>query len=274
MYVLIHSLSFFLLSLISASSVFCLLLSRFYAHRFKPIYFISNRSNEESATGMIGCYLLTSANPYYKGHTYIGFTVDPQRRLRQHNGELTNGAFRTEKRRPWQMVCYVFGFATHHGGLQLEWSWQHPLESKRVCEALKNVRRIGQHHLLKAKLRFLFEHFQTPPWCCAPLHLHFFTDEYYHLLEGFPPLPPQFIVTQGTHKQLYEWQARLRKPVLSQLLSTLNLVFAPLLSILIFAFLCFAMHTEHEQSKVLLLPHDGRAERFGTLPLHLGILSL
>ena len=39
-----------------------------------------------------GSYLLVSLNPTRKGRTYIGFTVNPERRLRQHNGELTKGA--------------------------------------------------------------------------------------------------------------------------------------------------------------------------------------
>lgn len=39
----------------------------------------------------LGCYLVVSLNPSTKGRTYIGFTVNPTRRLRQHNGELKNG---------------------------------------------------------------------------------------------------------------------------------------------------------------------------------------
>ena len=82
-----------------------------------------------------GCYLLTSQDPKNKGRTYIGcgatstlrllsaqlhccvvqssklpqlilcslyfgdhrFTVNPKRRLRQHNGEITAGAHRTKR---------------------------------------------------------------------------------------------------------------------------------------------------------------------------------
>lgn len=47
------------------------------------------------------CYLLVSVNPKYKNHTYIGFTVSPERRIRQHNGELPNGAKKTSIKRPW-----------------------------------------------------------------------------------------------------------------------------------------------------------------------------
>ncbi len=44
-----------------------------------------------------GCYLLESKNPKGKGRTYVGFTVNPRRRIRQHNGEIVNGAHKTKK---------------------------------------------------------------------------------------------------------------------------------------------------------------------------------
>jgi len=64
------------------------------------------------------CYLLFSGK-----QTYIGATVDPDRRLRQHNGEITGGARRTHGL-SWQRACYVSGFPTWNAALQFEWAWK------------------------------------------------------------------------------------------------------------------------------------------------------
>lgn len=56
--------------------------------------------------------------------TYVGATNDPDRRLRQHNGEISGGAFAT-KGRKWKRALYVGGFPDWQTTLQFEWAWKH-----------------------------------------------------------------------------------------------------------------------------------------------------
>ena len=53
---------------------------------------------------------------------YIGATVDPRKRLRQHNGEIVGGATRTRNRGPWSFERVTSGFRTWQEALQYEWA--------------------------------------------------------------------------------------------------------------------------------------------------------
>ncbi|KAL0050847.1 hypothetical protein WJX82_008369 [Trebouxia sp. C0006] len=124
-----------------------------------------------------GCYLLTSLDPKNKGRTYIGFTVNPRRRLRQHNGEITAGAHRTKRGRPWDMVLVVYGFPTKVQALQFEWAWQHPTASKAVREAAQRLGTVAMRGA-KGKVRLLFEMLNLDPWCYYPLTVQLLSTSY------------------------------------------------------------------------------------------------
>lgn len=70
-------------------------------------------------------YLLESS---IKKTTYVGATVDLNRRLRQHNKEICGGAHatgaRVKKGETWHRVCYITGFPDWRNALQFEWRFK------------------------------------------------------------------------------------------------------------------------------------------------------
>jgi len=69
-------------------------------------------------------YLLVSM----KGNTYIGATIDLERRLRQHNKEIKGGAHATgikvAQGETWSRAAHVSGFPDWQATLQFEWRWK------------------------------------------------------------------------------------------------------------------------------------------------------
>jgi structure-specific endonuclease subunit SLX1 len=93
-------------------------------------------------------YLLLSSD----NSTYVGATVDLDRRLRQHNKEIKGGATATgikvDKGETWIRAAHVKGFPDWQAALQFEWRWKQisrkintkqmkPLEKRMV--ALKQL---------------------------------------------------------------------------------------------------------------------------------------
>lgn len=73
--------------------------------------------------------------------TYIGATVDLDRRLRQHNKEISGGAHATgaqvDKGSHWRRVCHVANFPTWQAALQFEWRWKN-LSRRKDFLVIKN----------------------------------------------------------------------------------------------------------------------------------------
>lgn len=86
------------------------------------------------------------------GATYVGATINLDKRLRQHNGELKGGATATTKKLKsglsWQRICYVSNFPTWQAALQFEWRWKQL--SRRISNKTPMERRmIALNNLLE-----------------------------------------------------------------------------------------------------------------------------
>ena len=92
-------------------------------------------------------YLLLSSD----NSTYVGATVNLDRRLRQHNQEIKGGAFATKtkvnKGETWIRIAHIAGFSDWKSALQFEWRWKqltrqvtyyiHPIHRRMI--ALKKL---------------------------------------------------------------------------------------------------------------------------------------
>ena len=57
--------------------------------------------------------------------TYIGYTINPENRLKQHNGEKSGGAKYTRGNK-WEFAFIISGFETSQNALQCEWRLKNP----------------------------------------------------------------------------------------------------------------------------------------------------
>ncbi|KAI6182204.1 BMA-NPP-6, isoform e [Aphelenchoides bicaudatus] len=141
------------------------------------------------------CLISRSENPTYKNRCYVGYTVDPNRRVLQHNaGRQAGGANRTSNRGPWDMVCIVHGFPNSVSALRFEWAWQNPHKSKRVRDLYiqKNAK---NETPFTFKLRTVCNMLNVDPWKRLALTFRWLLPENE---QAFPiPLPSHLKVEYG-----------------------------------------------------------------------------
>jgi predicted GIY-YIG superfamily endonuclease len=98
-------------------------------------------SSTDSEEKTFCCYCLVSEQQT----TYVGFTTNLDRRLRQHNCDLQGGAKAT-KGKSWKRILSVTGFPTKQAALQFEWKWKYLSRKasgvtavERRCKALTDL---------------------------------------------------------------------------------------------------------------------------------------
>ena len=139
------------------------------------------------------CYLVGSLDPSMKGRSYVGFTVNPERRIRQHNGVLASGAKYTRRLRPCEMVLLVHGFPSKVQALQFEWAWQKPALSRAVRDAARRLKVSDRSSSLANKTRLVMAMLHVSPWRNLPLRVHFLNPTYAKLAKDKCDAPPEHV---------------------------------------------------------------------------------
>jgi predicted GIY-YIG superfamily endonuclease len=128
------------------------------------------------------CYLLCTDS----GQTYVGATIDPDRRLRQHNKEISGGAratgIKVAQGQLWKRVCYISGIPEWRSALQIEWRWK---QLSRT--AFKSIRNPIERRL-KALKRLL--ELEKPTEAAIPY-------------EAYPSGSPQIIWDLKNYEDIY-----------------------------------------------------------------------
>lgn len=113
---------------------------------------------------------------------YIGATVDPKKRLRQHNEEIKGGAFRTKSKGPWHYHCVISGFRTWHEALCFEWAFKYYTKRCRGNDSRENALATL---MMKEKWTI-----NSPPSSEVPLNVEYNPEQYGQPPENYEAVKP------------------------------------------------------------------------------------
>jgi predicted GIY-YIG superfamily endonuclease len=93
-----------------------------------------NEPNENTKEYYVYLLITNWDETFENCKTYIGATVNLDRRLKQHNGILSGGAKYTRKYKgSWKRICSIHNFPTWNSALQFEW------KLKNISKKIKNM---------------------------------------------------------------------------------------------------------------------------------------
>ena len=99
----------------------------------EPLTQMPSKKNKEPKETKYYCYILGQSKQLQKGtgKTYNGYTVNLNRRLRQHNGEIKGGAYATKGIGPWEFIAVMTCDKwTNVRAMQVEWLIRYPTRKK------------------------------------------------------------------------------------------------------------------------------------------------
>lgn len=94
-----------------------------------PPIFVVEKKEEKTKTYY--CYILQQKDKP-NSLNYVGYTVNYNRRIRQHNGIIKGGAFYTKNRGPWEFLCVMTSPSWNNiRAMQVEWLAKHPTRKRK-----------------------------------------------------------------------------------------------------------------------------------------------
>lgn len=132
------------------------------------------------------CYILGQTRQLNNGtgRTYNGYTVNLNRRLRQHNGEIKGGAFATKGIGPWEFIAVMTCDTWNNvRAMQVEWLIRYPTRKKPRPSSFAGA---------KGRISSLVEVCKRLGDDSVRLYIHPTFFDYANTLGLSPPLTKQF----------------------------------------------------------------------------------